>query len=93
MLPESRNQCPGNSWLPCSSACLSVFQTALQIEHPITKQTHRVWFENPQIGRPLKEDVAAGADRRLFPRDCREGVRPLCTRQGCWEEELSLHLP
>ena len=71
-----------------------MFLSAMQIEHPITKQTHRVWFENPQIGRPLKEDVAAGADRRLFPRDCREGVRLHCTVcQGCREEQLCLHLP
>ncbi|KAK9824626.1 hypothetical protein WJX72_011831 [[Myrmecia] bisecta] len=45
----------------------------LEIEHPVTKTRHRFWFESPVVGRPLKEDVAAGADARLFPRDCREG--------------------
>lgn len=46
----------------------------VQIEHPVTKQLHLFWFENPVVGRPIKEDAPPGADTRLFPRDCREGV-------------------
>jgi hypothetical protein len=47
----------------------------LQIEHPLTQQRHFVWFENPVVLRPLKETGLSSADERLFPRDCREGVR------------------
>jgi hypothetical protein len=46
----------------------------VQVLHPQTGDTHRVWLENPHVGRPLREDVMAVSDERLFPRDCREGV-------------------
>ena len=49
--------------------------SSLQIEHPGTARRHRVWFENPRVARPVKDDAAGLADKRLFPRDCREGVR------------------
>lgn len=45
----------------------------MQIVHTVTKQVHRVWFESPAIGRPLRDD-SAGRQERLFPRDCRESV-------------------
>jgi hypothetical protein len=34
-----------------------------------------VWFENPRVARPLRDDAAGAADNRLFPRDCREEAR------------------
>ena len=46
----------------------------LQIEHPGTARRHRIWLENPRVARPVKDDAAGLADKRLFPRDCREGV-------------------
>lgn len=46
----------------------------LQIEQPGTSRRARVWFENPRVARPLKDDAAGAADKRLFPRDCREAV-------------------
>lgn len=49
---------------------------APQVEHPATRRTHRFWFENPVVGRPVNEDAPVGADTRLMPRDCREMVRP-----------------
>lgn len=49
--------------------------SAMQIVHTVTKQVHRVWFESPAIGRPLRDD-SAGRQERLFPRDCRESVLP-----------------
>ena len=45
-----------------------------QIEHPVTGSTLRVWFESPNIGRPLREEPALAQDQRLLPRDCREAV-------------------
>lgn len=48
-----------------------------QIVHLLTGQRHYVWFENPTVLRPLKESGLSSADERLFPRDCREGVRQL----------------
>lgn len=45
----------------------------VQIVHTVTKQIHRIWFESPAIGRPLRDDTA-GRQERLFPRDCRESV-------------------
>lgn len=45
-----------------------------QIEHPVTKQLHKFWFESPVVSLPQKDDAPAGADTRLYPRDCREGV-------------------
>lgn len=45
----------------------------LQIVHPVTRQTHRIWFESPAVGRPLRDD-GGGRQERLFPRDCREAV-------------------
>eukprot|EP00798_Chlamydomonas_sp_ICE-L_P010691 gene10691-12383_t len=42
----------------------------IEITHPITKVTHRFWFEDPKLNRPVKED--ASGDARLFPRECRE---------------------
>lgn len=47
----------------------------MQIVHPLTGQLHYVWFENPTVLRPLKDSGVAATDERLFPRDCREGVR------------------
>ncbi len=46
----------------------------VQIEHTLTKKRHRVWFESPVLGRPVKDDATGVADKRLFPRDCREAV-------------------
>lgn len=46
----------------------------MQVEQPGTSRRVRVWFENPRIARPLKDDAAGAADKRLFPRDCREAV-------------------
>lgn len=48
----------------------------VEIEHPQLKTRHRFWFENPAVGRPIREDTgaAAGGDQRLFPRECREAV-------------------
>lgn len=48
---------------------------AAQFEHSLTKKQYRVWFESPVVGRPTKDDAAGVADKRLFPRDCREAVR------------------
>ena len=62
----------GHAWLVKLVAGLSELWV-LQILHPITKQSHRIWFENPVVGKPLK-DVGGGRHERLFPRDCREGV-------------------
>ena len=45
-----------------------------QVEIPGQQQSYRVWFENPDVRRPLKEDGQA-SDERLFPRECREAVR------------------
>lgn len=49
--------------------------------HPITQQTHRIWFENPFVGKPSK-DAGGGKAERVFPRDCREGVSLLVSRRG-----------
>ncbi|KAL0055264.1 hypothetical protein WJX82_009622 [Trebouxia sp. C0006] len=43
----------------------------VEIVHPVTRQTHRIWFESPAVGRPLRDD-GGGRHERLFPRDCRE---------------------
>ena len=51
----------------------------LQIEHPGTAKRHRVWFENPLVGQPIKDDTAGLTDKPLSPRDCREGVRTMLT--------------
>jgi hypothetical protein len=45
------------------------------VEHPTTRRTHRFWFENPIVGRPVNEEASVAADSRLMPRDCREMVR------------------
>ncbi|KAL6767395.1 hypothetical protein ACKKBF_B35095 [Auxenochlorella protothecoides x Auxenochlorella symbiontica] len=45
---------------------------SVEVEHPITKHRHSFWLENAVIGRPTKDDASSGADRRLFPRECRE---------------------
>ena len=45
----------------------------MQIVHPVTQQRHRIWYENPAIGRPLRDD-GGGRFERMFPRDCREAV-------------------
>jgi hypothetical protein len=42
--------------------------------HPVTKQVFRFWFESPVVSMPTKDDAPPGADTRLYPRDCREGV-------------------
>jgi hypothetical protein len=55
----------------------------MQIEHPLTQQRHFVWFENPMVLRPLKETGLSSADERLFPRDCREGVRHALPHDSC----------
>ncbi len=49
----------------------------VQFEHTLTKKRHRVWFESPVLGRPVKDDATGVADKRLFPRDCREAVSSL----------------
>ena len=45
---------------------------------PCSNTRHRFWFENPVVGRPIREESAAAAmtsaDQRLFPRECREAV-------------------
>jgi hypothetical protein len=46
----------------------------VQITQPGTERRHQIWFENPRVSRPVKEDNVGAADKRLFPRDCREGV-------------------
>jgi DNA-directed RNA polymerase I subunit RPA2 len=43
----------------------------IEVENTLTGTRHRLWFENPVVGRPTKEDQAA-VDNRLFPRECRE---------------------
>lgn len=45
----------------------------LEIEHPITHETTRFWFEDPHVAKPVKEDSSHLEDPRLFPRECREG--------------------
>ena len=47
----------------------------LQIEQPGTDRQHRIWFENSRVSRPVEDDASGLADKRLFPRDCREAVR------------------
>ncbi|CAL8465768.1 g5304 [Coccomyxa elongata] len=44
----------------------------VEIEQPGTLRRARVWFESPRVARPLKDDAGGAADKRLFPRDCRE---------------------
>ncbi|CAL8465771.1 g5307 [Coccomyxa elongata] len=44
----------------------------VEIEQPGTSRRARVWFESPRVALPLKDDAAGAADKRLFPRDCRE---------------------
>ena len=34
-----------------------------------------MWFENPRVAKPVRDDASGAADNRLFPRDCREEVR------------------
>lgn len=43
----------------------------VEIVPPVTQQIHRIWYENPAIGRPLRDD-GGGRFERMFPRDCRE---------------------
>lgn len=45
-----------------------------QFVHTVTNKQYRVWFESPVVGRPVKDDATGAADKRLFPRDCREAV-------------------
>lgn len=45
-----------------------------QIYHPITKTITRFWFDSPTVARPMKEDMPANMDSRLFPWECREAV-------------------
>ena len=68
-----------------SETCWHILTVLLpmQIEHPLTQQRHFVWFENPMVLRPLKETGLSSADERLFPRDCREGVRPAPPHDRC----------
>lgn len=56
------------------TALLSAAVLPLQVEHPVTKQVFRFWFESPVVSMPTKDDAPTGADTRLYPRDCREGV-------------------
>eukprot|EP00878_Enallax_costatus_P045404 GHUV01054663.1.p1 GENE.GHUV01054663.1~~GHUV01054663.1.p1 ORF type:complete len:129 (-),score=22.95 GHUV01054663.1:55-441(-) len=51
-----------------------VHLSCLQVEHPRTKQLHRFWFDSPVVGLPINDAAPPGAETRLFPRDCREGV-------------------
>lgn len=46
----------------------------MQVEHPLTGQIHRFWFENATVGRPVKEDAGSAIEQRLLPRECREAV-------------------
>ena len=50
-----------------------------QFENPATGVTHRYWFENPNVGMPVREDGGGGVGGagRLMPRECREMVRRL----------------
>uniref|UniRef100_A0A383WM53 DNA-directed RNA polymerase subunit beta n=1 Tax=Tetradesmus obliquus TaxID=3088 RepID=A0A383WM53_TETOB len=67
-------------------------QEPLQVEHPVTKQVFRFWFESPVVSMPTKDDAPTGADTRLYPRDCREGgttYKGALTMDLCWEAEGS----
>lgn len=44
----------------------------VEVEHPLTEQIHRFWFENATVGRPVKEDAGSAIEQRLLPRECRE---------------------
>ena len=55
-------------------------QIKKQFENPATGVTHRYWFENPNVGMPVREDGGGGGaggrgDSRLMPRECREMVK------------------
>lgn len=58
----------------------------LEVEHPVTKQVHKYWFESPRVAKPYHEN-AVGDEGRLFPRDCREGgatYKGALTLDLCW---------
>ena len=46
-----------------------------QILNPITKARTSFWFEDPTLGKPVKDDMPPNSDNRLWPRECREAVR------------------
>lgn len=50
------------------------FAGPIQLEHTITGSVHRFWFENPQLGRPINEDVLGAGLKELYPSFCREAV-------------------
>lgn len=76
IMPACRSAVPRipQGW-PSASKQGTCMHAWSQIEHPVSKQLHRFWLENPAVSKPVKEDAAAGADQRLFPRECREAVR------------------
>lgn len=49
----------------------------LQIVHPVTKNVLRIWYEDPNLSRPIHSDVDPSSPmvKRLLPRECREAVR------------------
>lgn len=53
----------------------------VQIMHPITKSTTSFWFEDPTLSKPVREDISPNTDPRLFPRECREAVRQLLSKE------------
>lgn len=60
-----------------------------EVEHPLTKQRYRFWFENPRVDRPVMEN-GNGEHISLFPRDCREmGItyRGYFTLDLVWQAE------
>jgi hypothetical protein len=61
-------------FISTSICCAACIRGCLQIEHPVTKQVFRFWFESPVVSMPTKDDAPPGADTRLYPRDCREAV-------------------
>lgn len=65
----------------------------MQIEHPVTKQAYRFWFENAVVTRPIKdgEGSAASADQRLFPRECREAVSLVLPSKFYYEATFVCH--
>ena len=49
----------------------------LQVIHPETGEIFRFWLDGVAVGVPVKEEGRGPEkkDHRIFPRECREGVR------------------
>lgn len=82
-------------WQNCieTQSLLSINVPAVQITHPVTGSTLRVWFESPVLGRPSKEDARMAQDQRLLPRECREAVRLLQLRPMHHHKQSLTHDP